>query len=99
MKNRPWYCRALDIAGLIALLGAGVALAAALWLSGSTVETALLVAFKYSLTAAVGSFLIARVWEIVRVLQVAPDALPHETVQPANNVETLKVRESLPPAA
>ncbi len=99
MKNRNWICYALDICGMIALLDAGMALAAALWFTAAMPEPLLLVAFKYCLITAVGALVAARVFELTRLLRTAP-ARVHETVVPsADNVEPLRQPEKLPHAA
>ena len=99
MKHRNWICYALDICGTIALLSAGLALVAALWLTAAMPEPLLLIAFKYCLITAVSAFIAARVYELTRLLLIAP-ALAAEAVVPrADNVKKLPQPEQLPRAA
>jgi hypothetical protein len=99
MKNRSWLCYALDLSGLVALIGAGLALFSALWFASSMAEPLLLSVFKYCLMSAVGTFLVARMWEISQIFKASPVAPQKDVVAPANNVETLPQRRSLPRAA
>ena len=100
MKNRNWFSYSLDMMGLVMLVGAGLALTAALWFAGATVETVLMGAFRTALQLAVGSFLVARSFEIALILkhEGAP-AKPAAETFVADNVEQLPQRESLPRAA
>ena len=52
MKNRKWFCYALDIFGLAALASAGLVLLSALWYAGSGAEPLLMMLFRAALTAA-----------------------------------------------
>ena len=100
MKNRNWFCYALDMIGLAMLTGAGLALICAFWFSGTAVETAVIGAFRTALELAVGSFLLARSCQIAIILR-------HDRVaeKPAmesfssDNVEQLPTRGTLPRAA
>lgn len=102
MKNRSWLCFALDLLGTVALLGAGIALAAALWFTAAVAEGVLLVAFKYCLLASVASFVVARGCELTRLVRL--NEMPRAaTVRVdgalADNVEPLPRSEDLPRAA
>ena len=100
MKNRNWFCSSLDMLGLAMLACAGLALICALWFAGTTVETVVIGAFRTALELAVGSFLLARSYEIVIILK-------HDRVaeKPAmesfssDNIEQLPTRDTLPRAA
>ena len=99
MKNRNWICYSLDICGTIALLGAGLALVAALWFTASMPEPLLLIAFKYCLITAVGAFIAARVCELTHLLRTAPAPVVEAIVPSADNIEKLPQPEQLPRAA
>jgi len=100
MKNRNWFSYTLDMFGLVMLVGAGLALTSALWFSGATLETVLMGAFSTALQLAVGSFLLARSFEIAMILkrEGAP-AKPATETFVADNIEQLPQRDSLPRAA
>jgi hypothetical protein len=102
MKNRNWFSYTLDFTGIVALGGAAIAIAGALWFSASTVEAALLASFKYCLMMSVAAFLLARVCEIGRVMlnstATTAAALEANTAS-ASNVESLPQRRGLPKAA
>ena len=99
MKNRNWICYALDICGTIALVGAGLALIAALWFAASMPEPLLLIAFKYCLITAVSAFVTARVFENTRLLRVAQAPVQQTIVTSTDNVQALPQPEQLPRAA
>ena len=100
MKNRNWFCYSLDMIGLAMLIGAGLALVCALWLAGATVETVLMGAFRSALQMAVGSFLLARSFEIAMIIKHQGTATkPIVQTYTADNVEQLPKRGSLPRAA
>lgn len=100
MKNRNWFCSSLDMLGLAMLTCAGLALICALWFAGTTVETVVIGAFRTALELAVGSFLLARSYEIAIILK-------HDRVaeKPAmesfssDTIEQLPTRDTLPRAA
>jgi hypothetical protein len=90
MKNRNWFCVSLDKIGLVMLTGAGLALAGALWFSGAALEIVLMGDFFVLLKVAVGSFLLARTYEIAVVINIqtqdvrrATESIPTETVKQA----------------
>lgn len=102
MKNRIWLCYVLDVFGTTALLGAGIALAAALWFTAAGAEGVLLVAFKNCLIAAVGSFVLARICELTRLVRL--NEMPGTGEAPldgeaADNVKPLPTPKQLPRAA
>ena len=100
MKNRNWFCYSLDIIGLAMLAGAGLAMLCALWLAGATVETVMMGAFRTALELAVGSFLLARSYEIATILK--HDRVTEKPVRETftnDNVEQLPKRDRLPRAA
>ncbi len=101
MKNRNLLSYSLDMIGLAMLAGAGLALVCALWFAGATVETVLMGAFRTALQLAVGSFLLARCYDIGLILkhqdQVA--SKPATETYAVANVEQLPQRDSLPRAA
>ena len=100
MKNRNWFCYALDMIGLAMLVGAGLALVCALWFSGATVETVLMGAFRTALQMAVGSFLLARSFEIAMIIRHQDTATkPITETYTLDNVEQLPKRDSLRRAA
>lgn len=99
MKNRNWICYSLDTCGMIALLGAGFALVAALWFTAAMPEPLLLIAFKYCLIIAVSASVAARVCELTRVLRTAPAPVVETVVLSADNVKKLPRPEQLPRAA
>ncbi|MGR8920334.1 MAG: hypothetical protein ACU85V_11995 [Gammaproteobacteria bacterium] len=98
MKNRSWFTLALDFCGIAALIGAALALGAALWFSASVAEGLLLAAFSYCLMASVGIFLAARTAEIVGIMR-RPAAPAEAQPAAADNVETLPAPEALQRAA
>jgi hypothetical protein len=86
--------------GLATLVGAGLALICALWFAGASIEPVLMAAFHSALELTVGSFLLARSYEIAMILKhqgamVKPVA---ETFT-VDNIEQLPKRDSLPRAA
>ncbi len=98
MKNRSWYCYALDFLGIAALAAAAASLAVAHWVNGTASEAGMLSAFQYCLAGAVAALLAARTCEIARALrhhQPSP-ALPGAKL---DNVENLPRRDDLPRAA
>ncbi len=98
MKNRSFASFALDLFGLVALVGAAFALAAALRYAATAAEPVLLSAFTYGLFTAVCAFLVARSLELGRVFRAARPAAP--MLAPlADNVESLAERKQLPRAA
>lgn len=100
MKNRNWFCYSLDMIGLAMLAGAGLAMLCALWLAGATVEAVMMGAFRTALELAVGSFLLARSYEIATILK--HDRVVEKPVLETftnDNVEQLPKRDSLPRAA
>ena len=100
MKNRNWFCYSLDMIGLAMLAGAGLAMLCALWLAGATVETVMMGAFRTALELAVGSFLLARSYEIATILKHDRVAeKPALEIFTNDNVEQLPKRDSLPRAA
>ncbi len=101
MKNRSFICYALDILGLVALVGAAFALAAALNYSASAAEPLLLSAFTYSLFITVAAFISARALELTRVFNTAKAAklVPIALPPLADNVESLVERKQYPRAA
>lgn len=102
MKNRSFASYALDIFGLVALVGAAFALAAALRYAATAAEPVLLSTFSYGLFAAVCAFLVARSLELGRVFRAARPAVaaPAPVLAPlADNVESLAERKQLPRAA
>ena len=101
MKNRSFICYALDILGLVALVGAAFALAAALKYSASAAEPLLLSTFTYSLFVAVAAFISARGLELTRVFKSAKAAklVPMALSPIADNVESLVERKQYPRAA
>jgi hypothetical protein len=100
MKNRNWFSYSLDMVGLATLLGAGLALVSAMWFTGATVETVLMGAFRTALQLAVGSFLLARSFEIAMILKhQGVNAKPVVEPFALDNVEQLPRRDSLPRAA
>ena len=100
MKNRNLLSYSLDMIGLALLVGAGLALAGALWFAGATVETVLMGAFRTALQLSVGSFLLARCYEIALILKHQDDvAKPAAETFAVANVEQLPQRDSLPRAA
>lgn len=98
MKNRHLICYALDVAGLVALIGAGFALVGALWFNGSVAEHLLFTAFGRCLMIGVGAFLVARALELSRVFSATRTSRPVFS-PPASNVESLAERRRLPRAA
>lgn len=98
MKNRPWYCYALDFLGIAALAGAAASIAGAYWLSGTAGEAGMLDAFQYCLSGAVATLLAARTCEITHVLRHHQPA-PAPLGAPLDNVEDLPRRDDLPRAA
>lgn len=87
MKNRNWLCYVLDSLGITALISAAIALATALWFNAIVAEALLYSAFSYSLMAAVGAFLSARVVEIAKILlQPATSAATVADMEPAKAV-------------
>ena len=100
MKNRNLLSYSLDIIGLAMLVGAGLALASALWFAGATVEAVLMGVFRTALEVSVGSFLLARSFDIALILkhQDVADKPAAETF-PVATVEQLPQRDSLPRAA
>jgi hypothetical protein len=98
MKNRSWYCYALDFLGLAALAGAAASLAGAYWLNGTASETSMLSAFQYCLGGAVATLLLARTCEIAHAIR---GYQPAATVLGTNldNIEDLPRRDDLPRAA
>ena len=100
MKNRNWFSYSLDMIGLAMLVGAGLALVCALWFAGATVETVLMGAFRNALQLSVGSFLLARTFDIVRILKTQDHiAKPTAETFAVDNIEALPQRDSLPRAA
>ena len=100
MKNRNWFCYSLDMFGLAMLVGAGLALVCAFWVSGTSEEAVVIGAFRTALELAVGSFLLARSCEIGIILmhdRVAAE--PAIESFPSDNVEQLPTRDTLPRAA
>jgi hypothetical protein len=100
MKNRNWFCYSLDMIGLALLACAGLALVCAFWFSGTAVETVVIDAFRTGLALAVGSFLLARSFEIALILK--RDRViekPATETFSSNNVEQLPTRDELPRAA
>ncbi len=100
MKNRNWFCYSLDMIGLVLLAGAGLALVGAFWFSGTPVETVAIGAFRTGLEVAVGSFLLARSFEIALILK--RDRVTEKPVLESfssDNVEQLPTRDNLPRAA
>ena len=86
--------------GLAMLVGAGLALVCALWFAGASVETVLVEAFRTALQVAVGSFLLARSFEIGIILKhQSVAAKPAAESFTMDNVEQLPQRDSLPRAA
>lgn len=86
--------------GLIMLVGSGLALVCALWFAGATVETVLMGAFRTALQFAVGSFLLARSYEIAMIIKHQGVATkPAAATFTVDNVEQLPQRDSLPRAA
>ena len=82
------------------LVGAGLALVCALWFAGATVETVLMGAFRTALQMAVGSFLLARSFEIAIIIKHQGTATkPVAETYTVDNVEQLSKRASLPRAA
>ena len=82
------------------LVGAGLALVCALWFAGATVETVLMGAFRTALQMAVGSFLLARSFEIAIIIKHQGTATkPAAETYTVDNVEQLSKRASLPRAA
>ena len=99
MKNRNWFCLALDATGVIALIGAAMSLSAALWFNALVAEAVLFSSFTYCLMSAVGAFLTARMFEIAKLLQLPAVEQPAPAVAEYNNVESLPERAELPRAA
>ena len=101
MKNRSWICYALDICGLVGLIGAFLALGSALWFQASVAEAILFTTFQYCLMASVAGFLAARMVEIADIMQRAPAAeiVDVAPVTHLDNVESLPERSELPRAA
>lgn len=100
MKNRNLLSYTLDITGMALLVGAGLALAAALWFAGATVEAVLMGAFRTALEACVASFLLARSYEIALILKHQDVAeKPAAETYAVAKVEQLPQRDSLPRAA
>ncbi len=99
MKNRTWFCFALDICGLLGLAAAAIALGSALWLAGTSAEALALGVFSKALMGAVGLFLVARLCEIAHLVQSAPAAAQTDGHAAPDNVEPLPERGRLPRAA
>lgn len=100
MKNRNWICFALDAFGLIALLGAGLALGAAVAFAAGANEALLLATFRNCLMLAIAALATARIYEIYHLLESSPDAPDEDAVMPASdNVEALPERKRLARAA
>ncbi len=100
MKNRNWFCYSLDMIGLAMLICAGLAMICALWFAGATAEPIMMGVFRTGLELAVGSFLLARSYEIAIILK--HDRMAEKPVlEPftSDNVEQLPKRDSLPRAA
>lgn len=82
------------------LVGAGLALFGAIWFSGATVEAVLMGAFRTTLKMAVGSFLLARSFEIAMIIKHQGTATkPVTETYTVDNIEQLPKRDSLPRAA
>ena len=100
MKNRNWFCYSLDMLGLAMLVGSGLALVCSLWFAGAALETVLMDAFRTALQLAVGSFLLARSYEIAMIIKHQGVATkPAAETFVVDNVEQLPKRDSLPRAA
>lgn len=100
MKNRHWFCYSLDMIGLAMLAGAGLAIVGALWFAGTTVEAIVIGAFRTALELAIGSFLLARSYEIALILKHDRTAQkPAMATFTSDNVEQMPKRDSLPRAA
>ena len=100
MKNRNWFCYSLDMMGLAMLICAGLAMFCALCFAGATAEPIMMGVFRTGLELAVGSFLLARSYEIAIILK--HDRMAEKPVlEPftSDNVEQLPKRDSLPRAA
>ena len=80
-------------------MGAGFALIAAFWFAASMPEPLLLIAFKYCLITAVSAFVIARVFELTRLLRVTQAPVQQTIVTSTDNVQALPQAEQLPRAA
>lgn len=100
MKNRNWFCYSMDMFGLAMLVGAGLALVCAFWVSGTSEEAVVIGAFRTALELAVGSFLLARSFEIGIILMLdRVAAKPAVESFSSDNVEQLPTRDTLPRAA
>ena len=88
MKNRCKYCYALDIFGILALLGAALSLAAAISYAGTSLEATLFGAFRYALMGATAAFLVARMREIAGVFHQVPEVRQKSAVVALNSNET-----------
>lgn len=98
MKKRSPLSTILDSIGIIALVGAALALGGALWFAASLAEAVWLRAFGYCLMAATGALLGARVSELVVVFVQSGDSTGEIALEPlSDNVEALPSR--LPRAA
>jgi hypothetical protein len=93
MKNRSPLSIALDTFGIVALVGAGLALAGALWFAASLAEGLWLRAFGYCLMASTAGFVGARVGELVQLFAGATDVQGEIALEPlSDNVERLPSR-------